>query len=272
MIGVFDSGFGGLTILKSIVQELPEYDYLYLGDNARVPYGGRSERIVYEFTKQAVKFLFEQGCPLIIIACNSASAKALGRIQREYLPKAYPEKRVLGVIRPSVEEVLERTTSNKVGLLATEIVVLSKAYIRGINELDSSVEVFQQACPLLVPIIEAGEQAWEGTGMIVERYVRELFDQDEGIDTLLLACTHYPVLYRTFERHVPSDVTILEQGPIMAKKLKDYILKHPEIEKRLTKGTTRAFLTTDTSERFDQIACIFYGEPMNSKLVSLESE
>lgn len=271
MIGVFDSGFGGLTILKSIVQDLPEYDYLYLGDNARVPYGGRSEKIVYEFTKQAVDFLFRKGCPLIIIACNTASARALRRIQREYLPKTYPERRVLGVVRPSVEEVAEGTTSNRVGLLATEMVVASGAYIKEINKLNPSIDIFQQPCPLLVPIIEAGEQDWEGTGMIAERYLRELFDQKEGIDTLLLACTHYPILYQIFKRYAPLNVTILEQGPIVAKKLKDYLLRHPEIEKKLTKSGTRVFLTTDISERFDRIARIFYGESIQSKLVSLES-
>ena len=270
MIGVFDSGFGGLTILRNIVQDLPEYDYLYIGDNARVPYGDRSERIVYEFTKQAVAFLFRQGCPLIIIACNTASARALRRIQQEYLPKTYPDRRVLGVVRPSVEEVVERTTSNKVGLLATERVVTSRAYIKEISKLNPSIDIFQQACPLLVPIIEAGEQDWEGTEMIVERYLKELFDQDRGIDTLLLACTHYPILYRMFERHVSTDVTILEQGYIVAKKLKDYLLRHPEIEKRLTKSATRIFFTTDISERFDRIACVFYGQPIQSRLVTLE--
>ncbi len=270
MIGVFDSGFGGLTILRNIVQDLPEYDYLYIGDNARVPYGDRSERIVYEFTKQAVAFLFRQGCPLIIIACNTASARALRRIQQEYLPKTYPDRRVLGVVRPSVEEVVERTTSNKVGLLATERVVTSRAYIKEISKLNPSIDIFQQACPLLVPIIEAGEQDWEGTEMIVERYLKELFDQDRGIDTLLLACTHYPILYQTFKRHVPSNVIIFEQGPIVAKKLKDYLLRHPEIEKRLTKSATRIFFTTDISERFDRIACVFYGQPIQSRLVTLE--
>ena len=270
MIGVFDSGFGGLTVLKSIVQELPEYDYLYLGDNARVPYGGRSERIVYEFTKQAVDYLFRQGCPLIIIACNTASAKALRRIQQEYLPKTYPERRVLGVVRPSVEEIAQKTLNNKVGLLATEMVVLSRAFIREINKLKPSIEIFQQPCPLLVPIVEAGEHDWEGTDMIIKRYLRKLFDQNNDIDTLLLACTHYPILYPTFERHVPSNVTILEQGPIVAKKLKNYLLRHPEIEKRLTKNASRVFLTTDISERFDRIAHVFYGEPIQSKLVSVE--
>jgi glutamate racemase (EC 5.1.1.3) len=268
MIGVFDSGFGGLTVLKSIVVDLPEYDYLYLGDNARVPYGDRSERIVYEFTKQAVAFLFREGCPLIITACNTVSARALRRIQQEYLPMTYPERRVLGVVRPSVEEVVERTTSNKVGLLATERVVASQAYIREISKLNNSIDIFQQACPLLVPIIEAGEQDWEGTEMIVSRYLKELFDQDEDIDTLLLACTHYPILYRMLERHVPPDVIILEQGHIVAKKLKDYLLRHPEIERRLAKGSTRIFLTTDISERFDRIARGFYGQPIQSKFVT----
>lgn len=270
MIGIFDSGFGGLTVLKSIVQELPEYDYLYLGDNARAPYGGRSEKIIYKFTKQAVAFLFKQGCPLIIIACNTSSAKALRRIQQEYLPKTYPERRVLGVVRPSAEEIVTITSNNKVGLLATERVVSSMAYIKEIKKLNPSIEIFQQACPLLVPIVEAGEHDWEGTDLIVKKYLRGLFDQNGDIDTLLLACTHYPILYPTFERNVPSNVKILEQGPLVAKSLKDYILRHPEIGGKLSTGATQTLLTTDLSERFDRIARVFYGEPIHSSLVSLE--
>lgn len=270
MIGVFDSGFGGLTVLKSIVRELPEYDYLYLGDNARVPYGGRSDKIIYKFTKEAVAFLFKRGCPLIIIACNTASAEALRKIQQEYLPKTYPERRVLGVIRPSVEEIVKITTNNKVGLLATEMVVSSRAYVKEIKKLNPSIEIFQQSCPLLVPIVEAGEHDWEGTDLIVKKYLRGLFDQNGDIDTLLLACTHYPTLYRIFEKHAPSNVTILKQGPIVARSLKKYLLRHPEIEKQLTTGTTQTLLTTDLSERFDRIARVFYGEPIHSSLVSLE--
>ena len=268
MIGFFDSGFGGLTILKNVCQLLPEYDYLYLGDNARVPYGNRSQKTVYEFTKQAVDFLFKQGCPLIIIACNAASAKALRKIQQEFLPGVYPDRRVLGVIRPSAEEIVERDCK-KIGILATEGVVASKAYITEINKLSSSVEIFQQSCPLLVPIVEAGEQDGEGTDMIVSKYLGELFAYDNEIDTILLACTHYPILYNNFKRCIPSKVVTLEQGPIVAKKLQNYLIRHQEIDKKLLKVGKRIFLTTDASEKFDRLAGIFFGESVDSELVSL---
>ena len=268
MIGFFDSGFGGLTILRSAVELLPEYDYCYLGDNARVPYGSRSQAIVFEFTKEAVDFLFRRGCLLIIIACNTSSAKALRRIQQEYLPFVYPDRKVLGVIRPSVEEVVEQG-SRKLGILATEGVVASEAYITEIKKLSQSVEIFQEACPLLVPIVETGEQDGEATDLIITQYLGRLFSQSKDIDTLLLACTHYPILRRHFERLVPHQVIILEQGPIVAKKLKDYLIRHPEIEQKLSRRQTRAFLTTDASARFNRLALTFFGKPVSSQLVSL---
>ncbi len=271
MIGFFDSGFGGLTVLRHVVRVLPDYTYLYLGDNARVPYGSRSEWIIYEFTKQAVDYLFRRGCRLIVIACNTSSATALRRIQQDYLAGAFPERRVLGVVRPSAEEMAERTACHNVGILATEAVVKSGAYIKEIEKLNSSIRVFQQACPLLVPIIEAGEQDWEGTDMIVSRYLGELFSQEQRIDTILLACTHYPILLKSFERHVPAGTTILEQGPIIAEKLKDYLLRHPEIDQQIAKDGIQTFLTTDASEKFDRLAQVFYGEPVHSQLVPLES-
>ena len=270
MIGIFDSGFGGLTVLKRIVERLPEYDYLYLGDNARAPYGGRSEAIVFDFTRQAVEFLFKRGCPLIIIACNTSSAKALRKIQQEVLPRSYPERRVLGVIRPSVEKIAEATRSRKVGILATEGVVLSDAYIKELEKLNPAITVHQQACPLLVPIIEAGEQGWEGTEMIVRRYLAELLGRAPSIDTLLLACTHYPILYDLFRKGVPADIRILEQGPIVAGKLEDYLSRHPEIERRLGRGKKHLFMTTDTSEKFDRLAQVFYGQSVESRLISLD--
>jgi glutamate racemase len=269
MIGFFDSGFGGLTVLKHVVRELPEYDYIYLGDNARVPYGNRSDWIVYEFTLQAVDYLFRQDCQLIIIACNTASAKALRQIQQEYLPKFYPQRRVLGVVRPSAEEVIDRTNLRKVGVLATEGAVNARSYEIEIRNLDPSIKVYQQACPLLVPIIEAGEQDWEGTDLIVSRYLSELFAKDREIDTLLLACTHYPVLYNTFKKLSPPGVTILEQGPFIAKKLADYLIRHPEIEASLQKTGKRTFETTDISDKFDRLAEIFYGERIHSRMVSI---
>ena len=270
MIGFFDSGFGGLTVLKSVVELLPDYDYLYLGDNARVPYGNRSQEIVYEFTRQSMDFLFKEGCPLIIIACNTASSKALRRIQQEFLPEKYPNRRVLGVIRPAAEEIVERGC-RKVGILATEGVVTSRIYIEEIKDLEPSIEVFQQACPLLVPIIEAGDLDWEGTDMIISKYLGELFDQDGEIDTILLACTHYPILHKNFERQVSARAVVLDQGPIVAEKLKDYLARHPRLDERLMKNNERVFLTTDTSEKFDRLARVFYGESVHSKLVSLES-
>ncbi len=271
MIGFFDSGFGGLTVLKHVVRELPGYDYLYLGDNARVPYGNRSDWIVHEFTLQAVDYLFRKGCGLIIIACNTASAKALRKIQQEYLPKNFPDRRVLGVVRPSAEAVVEMTACRKVGVLATEGAVNANSFVIEIRNLDPSIRVFQQACPLLVPIIEAGEQGWEGTELIVSRYLRELYARDGQIDTLLLACTHYPILRGTFERHVPPGTTILEQGPIVARRLRDYLARHPEIDAKLTRTGTRTFETTDTSEKFDRLAEIFYGEKIISSMISLET-
>jgi len=271
MIGFFDSGFGGLTVLKHVVKRLPRYNYLYLGDNARVPYGSRSEWLIYEFTRQAVDYLFKEGCYLIIIACNTASANALRKIQQEYLPKNFPHRRVLGVIRPSAEEVAECTSVHKVGILATEGVVAARSYIIEIQNQNPEIQVFQQACPLLVPLIEAGEQDWIGTEMIVKRYLEELFAKDSEIDTILLACTHYPILCDLFRKHTPSRVVILEQGPIVAKKLENYLFRHPEIECNLRKKGVRVFLSTDKTEKFDRLAKIFFGAPVFSKLVTLES-
>ncbi len=269
MIGFFDSGFGGLTVLRRVVEAIPQYDTLYLGDNARAPYGSRSQNVVYDFTRSAVEYLFRRGCPLVIIACNTSSAKALRRIQQEYLPVAYPDRRVLGVVRPLAETVAERVDLRRVGLLATEGVVTSGAYVREIRKLNPSIQVYQKACPLLVPIIEAGEQDWEGTEMIVRRYLAELMDGAETIDALLLACTHYPILYDTIRRNVPDRVDVLEQGTIVAGKLKDYLYRHPEMERRLTRNAARTFLTTDLTERFDRLARTFFGEPVHSEIISL---
>ena len=269
MIGFFDSGFGGLTVLKSVVTMLPRYDYLYLGDNARVPYGSRSQEIIYEFTKQAVDFLFRQGCPLIIVACNTASANALRSVQQEYLPEMFPERRVLGVVRPSAEAIVERGYRT-VGILATEGVVASGAYISELHKLNPATEIVQQACPLLVPIVESGEQEWDSTDVVVSSYVHRLFSQERNIDSILLACTHYPILFEKFRRHIPHGVAILEQGPIVAAKLGEYLKRHGDIERSITRGGTRVFFTTDRCERFDRLAQTFYGEPIASTLLPLE--
>lgn len=256
-------------MLRCVVEALPQYDCVYLGDNARAPYGSRSQKVVYEFTLEAVEYLFRLGCPLIIIACNTSSAKALRRIQQEYLPGSFPDRRVLGVVRPLVEEVAERQSFRKVGLLATEGVVASEAYLREIEKLDPAIRVYQKACPLLVPIIEAGEQDWEGAEMIVRKYLGELMSEAGSIDALLLACTHYPILYGTIRRNLPAGVELLEQGPIVAAKLADYLQRHPGMERRLSRGGTREFLTTDLTERFDRLARTFFGNPIHSKIISL---
>ncbi len=263
MIGVFDSGFGGLTVLKSVVQEMPEYDYLYLGDSARVPYGERSQETVYEYTIQAVDFLFKKGCRLVIIACNTVSSRALRRIQQEFLPGAYPDRKVLGVIRPSAEELVDRRC-RKVGILATKGVVDSKIYTEELAEIDPPIEIFYQPCPLLVPIIEAGRQDEVHCDELVSGYLDNLFAQEASIDTILLSCTHYPILYESFRRHTPPQVEILSQGTIIADKLKDYLKRHPEVERRLSREGDRVFFSTGPLEAFDRLAGVFYGEPIHA--------
>lgn len=270
MIGFFDSGFGGLTVLKSVAGLLPEYDYLYLGDSARVPYGNRSQTIVYDFTRQAVHHLFQRGCPLVIIACNTASARALRRIQQEFLPAAFPDRRVLGVIRPSAEEIAENGY-RKVGILATEGVVASKIYVEEIRQLNPSIQVYQEACPLLVPIIEAGEKDWEGTDLILRKYLGRLFGQNHGIEVILLGCTHYPIIQNHIAKAAPPGVLVWDQGPIVARKLRDYLLRHPELDGRLSRNGGRSFLTTDSPGKFEDMAVVFYGESLHAELASLDS-
>lgn len=258
MIGVFDSGFGGLTVLKSVVQRLPRYDYLYLGDSARVPYGERPQETVYRYTLQAVEFLFRKGCILVIIACNTVSSRALRRIQQEFLPGTYPDRRVLGVIRPSAEELVDRGC-RKVGILATKGVVDSRIYTEEFEEIDPPIEIFYQPCPLLVPIIEAGKQDDARCDGLVSAYLAALFAQDGGIDTVLLSCTHYPILYESFKRHTPGHVELLSQGPIIADKLEDYLKRHPEVEGRISRGGGRTFFSTGPLESFNRFASLFYG-------------
>ncbi len=258
MIGVFDSGFGGLTVLKSIVQKLPPYDYLYLGDNARVPYGERPQETVYEFTLQAVEFLFKKGCFLVIIACNTVSSRALRRIQQELLPGRYPDRRVLGVIRPSAEELIDRKC-RKVGILATQGVVDSRIYTEELEAINPPIEIFYQPCPLLVPIIESGEQGENRCDRLVSKYLDSLFAQNSGIDTILLSCTHYPILYDSFRRHTPGHIDLLGQGPIIADKLEDYLRRHPEVEGRISREGRQIFYSTGPLETFNRLASAFYG-------------
>lgn len=267
MIGVFDSGFGGLVVLREFLAALPQYDYLYLGDNARIPYGTRSDRVVVRFTEQAVDFLFRQGCQLIILACHTASAKALRTIQQVYLPARYPERRVLGVLIPTVEEALAGSPRRRIGVIATEGTVTSRSFEIELKKLDPEVQVFQQACPLLVPIIEEGEQNWEGTALILRRYLAPL--QQAAVDTLILGCTHYSILKDQIARIMGNGVRLICSGQVTALKLVDYLKRHPEMEARLSRGGTRRYLTTDLTPRFQQLASLFMGHPLYSEVVEL---
>jgi glutamate racemase len=267
MIGVFDSGFGGLVVLREFLQVLPQYDYLYLGDNARIPYGTRSDRVVLRFTEQALNYLFRQGCRLIILACHTASAKALRTVQQVYLPARHPEGRVLGVLIPTVEEALVRSRSRRIGVMATEGTVSSQSFELELKKLDPEVEVFQQACPLLVPLIEEGEQHWEGTGMILRRYLEPL--KATRVDTLILGCTHYSILRDQVQAIMGEDTNLICSGQVTAQKLVDYLRRHRGMEARLTRKGSRRYLTTDLTPRFQQLASLFMGQPIDSEVVEL---
>lgn len=256
-IGIFDSGFGGLTVFREIKDALPRYDYIYLGDNARVPYGTRSFETVYEFTKECVFKLFELGCNLVILACNTASAKALRSIQQNDLP---PGKKVLGVIRPTTESIDQFTRSNAVGVLATQGTVLSESYKIEINKFHPQIKVYQHACPLWVPLVENNEIDNPATAYLVKQDIEEMLRQSKHIDTLILACTHYPLLLPVIKRYVPEQVQVLSQGQLIAKSLADYLIRHPEVETACSKGAKTAFYTTDDAENFEEKAKIFFKE------------
>jgi glutamate racemase len=268
-IGVFDSGYGGLTVLKELVKLLPQYDFLYLGDNARTPYGTRSFRVVYEYTLQAVKYLFSQNCPLIIIACNTASAKALRNIQQLDLPVIAPDRRVLGVIRPSVEKVSEITKNGHIGVLGTPGTVLSDSYPIELEKWSGGKvkSTVQEACPLWVPIVENNEMASEGAAYFVRKNIENILRKDSQIDTLILGCTHYPLLINQIERFVPSGIRILAQGEIVAEKLLEYLQRHPEMNSRLTKDKMLQFQTTESADNFNEKAALFLGRPVDSTTV-----
>ena len=267
-IGVFDSGFGGLSVLKEIVKALPEYDYVYLGDNARAPYGSRSKEVVYEFTKQAVDFLFTHGCDLVVLACNTASAEALRKIQREYLPKKYgPHKRVLGVIVPAIEETVVRTTNGRVGVIATQGTVRSGAFSRELNKASPGIQVFEEACPLLAPLVEAGEHRSKTADLMLARYLTPLLRKH--IDTLVLGCTHYGHLEGKIRKIVGKNIAIISEGKIVAKKLQQYLVRHSELEGALARRSKLKFYSTDIGERFDDLGTIFFGAPVVSKKAKL---
>lgn len=269
-IGVFDSGYGGLTILKDIVKLLPQYDYIYLGDNARAPYGTRSFDIVYEYTLQAVKYLFSQGCQLVILACNTASAKALRSIQQKNLKDLDPDRRVLGVIRPTAECLGEYTKTGVVGILGTPGTIRSQSYDMEIAKLYPLFKVISHACPMWVPLVEYGEADKPGADYFVKKDVDTLLEQSPDIDTIVLACTHYPHLYKKIRNVVPENIKIISQGEIVAKATLDYLKRHPEMETRCKKGSTLTLLTTEDSSKFDVMAERFLGTNLKATHVDLD--
>ena len=248
---------------------LPQYDYLYLGDNARAPYGSRSFETVYEYTLECVNHLFDKGCELVILACNTASAKALRTIQQKDLPLIDSKKRVLGVIRPTTEIVGNYTKNRHIGIFATTGTVSSQSYIIEIEKFFPDIKVFQEACPMWVPLIENNELDGEGAEYFVKKHIHNLFSQSPNIDTVILGCTHYPLLKPLIEKHLPKHVSILTQGPIITNGLENYLLRHPEMEKLISKNNTMQFLTTDSAELFDKQASLFFEKEVTSKHLSL---
>ena len=268
-IGVFDSGYGGLTVLKELVAQMPAYDYLYLGDNARTPYGSRSFDTVYEYTLECVRHLFDRGCELVVLACNTASAKALRTIQQKDLPAIDSAKRVLGVIRPTAEVIGNYSKTGHVGVFATSGTVSSESYRIEIRKFFPQLNVFQEACPMWVPLVENNELNNEGTAYFVKKHMEHLFAQSRYIDTIILACTHYPILRPEIEKYLPAGVTLLSQGPIVAHSLQDYLARHNAMDQRISKTGKLDFLTTDSTENFDAHASLFFGAEVKSQHLSL---
>ena len=266
-IGVFDSGYGGLTILDQIRAQMPEYDYLYLGDNARTPYGTRSFEVVYEFTLQAVKKLFELGCPLVILACNTASAKALRTIQQNNLPSIDPTRRVLGVIRPTAECIGELTQTRHIGILATSGTIKSESYPMEVHKLFPDVKVTGEACPMWVPLVENNEFDSEGADYFIQKNINQLLEKDPQIDTIILGCTHYPLLLKKIRQFTPEHIQLVPQGEYVAHSLQDYLQRHPEMDARCSKNGISRFLTTESTAKFEESASIF----LNQENVEVES-
>ncbi|MEZ0539594.1 glutamate racemase [Fibrella arboris] len=273
-IGVFDSGYGGLTVLRELVKALPDYDYLYLGDNARTPYGTRSFETVYEYTLECVTYLFEQGCRLVVVACNTASAKALRNIQQLDLPRLYPgpgtlpTRRVLGVIRPTAEIIGQYSQTGHVGILATNGTVTSESYLVEIGKFFPELTITQEACPMWVPLIENGESTRPGADYFVKQHLDRIVARDPQIDTVLLACTHYPLLLPKLHAHLPATVRPISQGPIVAQSLIDYLQRHPELAEQCSRQGRRQFLTTDSPAEFSRQASVFWGEAVTAGKVT----
>ena len=269
-IGIFASGIGGLTVFKSIAAALPQYDYIYLGDNARAPYGNRSFHTIHQYTLECVQALFGMGCPLVILACNTASAKALRTIQQQDLKNEDPSKRVLGVIRPTAEVIGNFTRTKHIGVLGTKGTVQSGSYLLEIDRFFPEVKVHQQSCPLWVPLIENGEHEQPGADYFVKKYLDQILAQSDLIDTILLACTHYPLLQKKIEAYLPDHVKVVAQGDIVAQSLADYLCRHPEMGCRLSQGGSRQFFTTtDDTAEFDHMAASFFHEPIKSSFVQV---
>ncbi len=278
-IGIFDSGYGGLTILEAIRKELPQYDYLYLGDNARAPYGTHSFDVIYRYTLQAVKYLFSQDCALVILACNTASAKALRTIQQKDLPLIKDKKvNVLGVIRPTVEAVPAITKTGHVGILATPATVSSESYVLELEKIAPELAISQQACPMWVPLIEAGEHNKVGADYFVDLYLHEILEKDPQTDTLILGCTHYPLLLPKIaqwiknngKRFAAGNIQVISQGYLEAKSLADYLVRHPEYASQLSQGGSCHYLTTENADRFSQSASLFLSAPVSAEHIDLE--
>lgn len=269
-IGVFDSGYGGLTILDKIREVLPEYDYIYLGDNARAPYGTRSFEVVYEFTRQAVNKLFDMGCHLVILACNTASAKALRSIQMNDLPGIDPARRVLGVIRPTVECVGEISKNQHIGVLATAGTIKSESYPLEIHKLFPEIQVSGTACPMWVSLVENNESQDEGADYFIRKYIDQLLSKDPQIDTVILGCTHFPILLPKIRQYIPEHISVIAQGEYVAESLKDYLKRHPEMDAKCTKNGNCQFCTTEAEEKFSESASTFLKQQINVKHITLE--
>ena len=268
-IGIFDSGYGGLTILHGIRQLLPEYDYLYLGDNARTPYGPRSFEVVYEFTRQAVMKLFEMGCHLIILGCNTASAKALRTIQQHDIPQIDPDRRVLGVIRPTAEVIGDLTQSRHVGVLATEGTIKSESYNLEIQKLHPDIQVTGVACPFWVPLVEYNEADSPGADYFVKKRIDQIMRLDPDIDTIILGCTHYPLLMPKILKYLPAGVRVIPQGEYVAESLKQYLVRHPQMEEKCSKNATVHYLTTENPDKFKESAQLFLHESIDVENITL---
>lgn len=267
-IGIFDTGFGGLTIMREIVKQLPEYKYIYLGDTARVPYGTRSDDLIYNFTKQAIDFFFKRECDLVVLACNTVSGNALGKIQREYLPKVYPDKKVLGVIVPTAESAALKTKNKKIGVIATSRTVLSGAFEKELLKIDPKIQVFQNASPLLSLIIEQGEHNSKAVDIFIKKYLKPLIN--EKIDTLILGCTHYGILESKIKKIAGKKIVVISEAGIVAKKLKNYLQRHPEIETKLNRNGERIFYSTDITEGFNILGSKFFGQKIKVRKAQLE--